>query len=414
MTRRSTRISLAMLVVTLLAVPTFAQTEVEGETAGGAFYKIAVPDGWTPADGLVIWNHGFDLSDPAPSPDLGPLVDVQLSEGYAVAASSYRLNGWAVFKTNKDLKSLVSTFSAQFGEPERIILTGASLGGAVTAHAIEKAKLPNVVGAYMFCGAVGGSRNWDGAFDLRMLYDVVCQDVPEAQLAGGATGLEKNSALSQLEILEAVNACTGVALPKKQRTKAQKRNLNQLIELSNLPENFIETDMIFATQAMNDLIFDKGKLKGKQGLGNANVDYGDDEINDTIQRVEAKRKPKRKLAKSFTPSGRVGDVKIISIHTDGDGLVIVENQSEYASVVPPENLTVGIAVESTPSHCGFGLSEVLSGWQALGQWLATDAQPEVQDLQNGCQVLEPLFGGPCRFDPNYVVPDMDGRVRLRD
>ena len=45
-----------------------AQTELTGTTAGGAHYLITVPDGWAPADGLVMWNHGFSLSP------VGPLV----------------------------------------------------------------------------------------------------------------------------------------------------------------------------------------------------------------------------------------------------------------------------------------------------------------------------------------------------
>ena len=38
-----------------------AQTVLTGQTASGAFYRIEVPDGWQAADGLVIWNHGFDM-----------------------------------------------------------------------------------------------------------------------------------------------------------------------------------------------------------------------------------------------------------------------------------------------------------------------------------------------------------------
>ena len=139
MFRRRAPLCLAILTATLLAAPAAAQTVVEGTTPGGGFYSFAVPDGWEPADGLVIWNHGFDLSPPGPGPDLGPLAEVQLSEGYAVAASSYRMNGWALFKTNKDLEAMVDAFEAQFGVPEKVIVTGASLGGAVTGHALEKA-----------------------------------------------------------------------------------------------------------------------------------------------------------------------------------------------------------------------------------------------------------------------------------
>jgi hypothetical protein len=413
MSRSLARILLAASLVAFIAGAAVAQTEIEGQTAGGAFFRIAVPAGWEPADGLVIWNHGFSLSPPGPVSDLGPLVDIQLSEGYAVAASSYRQAGWALFKTNRDLEGLVDAFEAEFGVPDQVILTGASLGGAVTGYALEKAKLGNVTGAFMFCGAVAGSRNWDGAFDLRLMYDTICGNVPDAAIAGGATGLEKNSQMTPDAVAQAVNACTGVDLPKKKRSKQQKQNLAKLIELTNLPESFLQTDMGFATFGLTDLIFDKGKLKGKQGLGNANVDYGDDEIDAAIERVEAKKKPSRKLGKNYTPSGRVGDVKIVSMHTDKDGLVIVENQSEYASVVPAENLTVAVVAEAAPSHCGFSVAEVLSGWETFLQWIDGAPQPSAQDLQTNCQALEGLVGGPCRIDPGFVIPDMDGRVRPR-
>ncbi len=56
-----------------------------------------------PGDGLVIWNHELALAPVEPNPDLGPLAEVQLSEGYAVAASSYSQSGWALFSSAEDL-----------------------------------------------------------------------------------------------------------------------------------------------------------------------------------------------------------------------------------------------------------------------------------------------------------------------
>ena len=55
---------------------------------------------------LVINNHGFDFNPPAPNPGLGPLAALQLSEGYAVAASSYSNCCWTLFSTQKDLNRL--------------------------------------------------------------------------------------------------------------------------------------------------------------------------------------------------------------------------------------------------------------------------------------------------------------------
>ena len=163
--------ALAVLLLGAGAGTAGAQTVITDRTEDGAFFTIVMPDAWN--GGLVLWNHGFDLDMPAPMPDLGPLAPVQLAQGYAVAASSYRQAGWAVFKTKNDLQNLLDLFEANFGAPAQVYVTGGSLGGIVTAAAIEKAHLGNVVGALSICGAVGGSRNWDGALDLRLTYDAV-------------------------------------------------------------------------------------------------------------------------------------------------------------------------------------------------------------------------------------------------
>ena len=57
---------LILLAAVLFAAPSFAQTVLAGQTPGGAFYTIAVPDRWN--GGLVIYNHGFSLTPVAPGP----------------------------------------------------------------------------------------------------------------------------------------------------------------------------------------------------------------------------------------------------------------------------------------------------------------------------------------------------------
>ncbi len=405
--------ALALAVLLAAAAPVAAQTQLTGTTAGGAHYTILVPDGWEPATGLVIWNHGFDLSPIGPVSDLGPLVDVQLAEGFAVAASSYRMPGWALFKSNQDLQGLVAAFRNRVGVPGRVFVTGGSLGGIVTAAALEKARLGNVVGALTICGAMAGSRNWDGALDIRLLYDVICSEVPGAAIAGGAKGLTKNADFTTDDLGAAVQACFGILAPKSQRSRAQKKRLKRFLKLTGLPVEFVLTDMGYVTLAMSDLVYDRAKLRGKLGVGNMNVDYGDAKINAAIERVKPKKRGAKKLRKNFLPTGDVGDVKVVSLHTDKDGLVIVENESDYASKVPAENLTVGIVVEKKPSHCGFSPAEVVAGWEAVVEWDNTGVQPTAADLQADCQAFAGLFGGPCRIDPDFEIPNIDGRIRPR-
>ncbi len=407
----------AVAALLLFAGHAGAQTVLSGQTASGAFYRVEVPGGWQGADGLVIWNHGFDLAavGELTHEDLGPLVDSQLAEGYAVAASSYGLPGWALFTTLQDLRELVEEFESAIGVPDQVLVHGASLGGIVTAQAIEQGELGNVVGAFALCGAMAGSRLWDGALDLRLLYDFVCAGVPGAQIPGGAGGLPfpPDPDFDELDLALAVEICTGVLTPFP--TSGQEARLARLLALTGIPESFLLTDMGFATFALHDLVFDPAKLDGAMAMDNAGVDYGDPAVNAGVERVTADPAARFFLNGHFTPVGDVGVVKIVSIHTDKDGLVLVENQSEYAAVVPAGNLTTAIAVEESPSHCDFTEAEVLAAWEALRAWVSGSPQPTAASLQADCGdlVTAGTALGPCRFDPAFVVPNLDGRVRPR-
>jgi hypothetical protein len=399
------------LALALVASGAHAQTVVTGTTEGGAFYRIVVPPNWN--GDLVIWNHGFDLNPPAPNPDLGPLANLQLAQGYAVAASSYQQAGWALFKTKNDLQNLVNAFQTHFGPPRFIFVTGASLGGIVTAQAIEEANIGNVIGALSLCGAVAGSRNWDGALDLRLVYDAVCSQVPGAAIPGGAEGLPPGFAFTIPQMAGAVNACTGVLLPPILRTPQQQANLTKILMVTKIPENFLITDMVFATFALSDLVHDPRKLAGKLPSRNDNVDYNDPTINATIARVTPNPGAANRLGKRFLPAGAVGSTKIVALHTDKDGLVVVENESEYASVVPPGNLTTAIVVEAMPTHCGFTGGEVVASWEALRGWAYGGPQPSPATIQGICLAVAPAVGGPCRINPAFVIPDLDTRIRPR-
>ncbi len=410
------RIALGLIVGALLALPSalLADTTITGEKKG-AFFQITVPDAWN--GDLVINNHGFDFNAPGPNPSLGPLAPLQLAQGYAVAASSYSHCCWTLFSTKKDLNRLVEIFSDNFGAPNNVILHGGSLGGIVTAQGVEKLDA-NVSGAYPICGALSGSRSWDGALDLRLIYDAVCAGVPGGTFPGGATGLPAPgfpaAGLPNLQIALTVNACMGVLLPPAARTPAQQARLDLMKSVAQVPESFIVTDMVFVTNGYSNLIFAADKLDGGQGVGNIGVSYNDAGVDASIQRVAATKKAAKELAKNYTPNGDVGAAKIVSLHTDGDGLVIVENEKEYQDVVPASNLSVGIVDEAGNTHCGFTQAELVGGWEALRGWLGGSPQPSATDLQNACLAAQAGGAtGACRIDPSFVIPDMDGRIPPR-
>ena len=400
------------LLVAVLCLPTvaLADTTITGQKKG-AFFQITVPTVWNGT--LVINNHGFDFAAPAPNPGLGSLAPLMLAQGYAVAASSYSNCCWTLFSTKQDLNRLLGIFEDNFGAPSDVIVHGGSLGGIVTAQAVEKLNI-EPVGAYPICGALAGSRSWDGAIDLRLVYDNICGAVPGAAIPGGATGLPSPGfppGLTNVQIATAVNACTGAAVPPAFRTPAQVARLNQLKAVTSLPENFIIPDMVFVTNGLSNLIWAADKLEGGQGVGNVGVTYNDVGVDATIQRVAYANKPHKDLQKNYTPNGDVGATKIVSIHTDGDGLVIVEQEKEYQDVVPAANLTTGIVDEAGNTHCGFTGPELTAGWEELRDWIAGGPQPTAADLQARCLTLGPP--AQCRINPAYVLNDMDTRIPPR-
>ena len=375
------------LTLALLPATASAQTELTGQTGAGAHYKIVVPDGWTPANGLVIWNHGFDLSPTGPVEDLGPLVDVQLAEGYAVAASSYSLTGWALYRTRLDTTQLLNIFGRSFGNPDEIIVIGVGMGALVALQTIETGT-PKVVGALLLAGALAGSPVWEEAVDLRLMYDFICGK-PQAfvahpgvghmaagQIPGGANGLPfpLDPALDQAAIADLVDACLGIRTLPKDRNPQQVFWLGFLRDLTRGSKNDVVSRLMYSTFGLHDLVFDPLKQRGKRGIGNRDATYADFFIDLNIDRVGSVGSARR-LMRNYTPTGNVGDVKIISIHTDKDGLVLVENQSEYASVVPPENLTTAIVIEQDPSHAGFTEAETVAAWETLRGWVAGNPQP---------------------------------------
>ena len=406
---------LSLLAAVGFALPAVADTTITGEKKG-AFFSITVPTAWN--GDLVIYNHGYDfdfIDDPGSDFGLAALSPLWLAQGYAVAASGHSMSGWVLFNSKRDTERMVDVFKAEFGAPNDVYVAGLSLGGIVTAQLVEKLDGVNIVGAFPLCGAMAGSRVWDGAIDLRLIYDVICGGI--APIPGSATGLPSpghpNHAFGILDTLTSTSICMDTPFVFGVPGAAARRAF--FAAVTQLPESFIAGDMVFATHGVSNAVWEPGKLDGENGMSNIGVTYLDAGIDAAIQRVTPVNKARKRLQRNFTPKGDVGATKIVSLHTDGDGLIIVENESEYQSVVPASNLTVGIVNEAGNTHCGFTEAEITGGWLALEGWVAGLPQPSASDLQDTCLFAQFVLGagGPCRIDPSFVIPDMDGRIPPR-
>ncbi|MGA8278456.1 MAG: hypothetical protein WB784_09695 [Rhodanobacteraceae bacterium] len=421
--------ALAVVAVALLpAHAARATQEFSGVVPSGAMYSIEAPDGWRPGDALVLYQHGFDFGPPAGTPGLGPLRDVMLGEGYAVAATSYRQRSWTLFHAMDDNRDLLTIFENLLGTPGEIVPFGGSMGGLTALKLAEEPGFPPVHGVYSLCPAAAGARVWDQAIDLRLAYPVVCEGT--GSLPSGdeplpwAVNLEDipddlGNLLDDGPVLEALislNRCTGVNLPPELRNDAMRRRLAELEAFGHFTsEDFFVTNMGYATFALGDLVRAPDKLDAHNPFTTADVHYDDANVDAGIDRITADPLAAFEFHWLSDFRGDVGDAKVLSLQTSRDELVIPANQSVLRSELPADQITSAIVAEDTPTHCGFTDAEGLAGWEALRRWKDGAPQPTVASLQQDCEALAADgTGGPCRLDADVQdIPSFDSRVPPR-
>lgn len=410
-TKSSVTVS-SLFVLTLCWQNSFAKvTETRGQTDSTAFYTIAVPDGWQASDGLVIWNHGYEgymQKEPEPNPSLGPLETQVLEQGFALAASSFNQTGWAVFNSHIDNQQLYEKFVELYQTPEKIYIQGASMGGIVSLRDLEANLLPPIDGSLLMCGAVGGAENWYNAFDLRMVYEAVCDPVSGGSLPSKKWYEEPSLLSGELKFLDSLSQCVGIfpdqlispSIADVIRGDGQKERLEKILNLSKISKEFLLIDLGYSVFEMPRLINDPKKLNGLRPFDNTGVDYGDEDINLRIQRSAALPSSRTAFLNNYTPKGEVGSTKIVSIHTSGDDLVKVGNQLTLSQLLPTTSITTAVVVEDKPSHCKFTDSEVIAAWNKLLSWTGGEPQPSATDLQQECmdKGSNPSL---CRYDPSF-------------
>jgi hypothetical protein len=423
-----------MCLIALALGATCAQAQapardLRGTTPGGASYLIRVPAGWQAGGPLVVVNRGYSLG-PDEVPNAGPLVDLQLAQGYAVAASGFRTAGWTLFDALDDNAELLATFRSEVGEPGQLIAAGGSMGGLISLRMTEDARFaPRMAGVYALCPPADGLRAWDTGFDLRMVYDATCDGVGGGELLTGSTPPPWALDLADIPLevdltdrndpavrtLARITQCTGVTLPPGLRSSAQRDRLARIQGLSGIrSEDFLLLNLGYAVFGMSELLRAPDKLAGAIAFDNRQRAYaralpaGDPraaDIDARVLRVAGDPFARLRLAHASRVNG-LGSAPIVSLHTDGDGLVQPWHQHQlrlaYAGAGSAP-LLQALVVEDEDTHCGFQRPELEAGWDVLRGWIASGSAPDVDRLQARCLAL----GGSattCRFSAAASTP----------
>jgi hypothetical protein len=391
--------SLVVMGQRSIAAPQVGPLDLSG-SLNGAPYRIRVPAAWNGT--LLVWVHGYrDKADHpgeidnrfaelAPNPSLELAL---LGQGFALAGSAFRDNGWAIQEGLRDTKDLVEFFRDTIALPDHTILGSASFSSLITYESMTKfGGLYD--GAIAACGAgAGATRTWDSTADLLIAYDTVLgmpsawgtpADVRDDLDFDTEVFPKLGSELSNpanFPVFEFVRLVVGVP----------GRGLTPPPPPAFFPD-WAVSDMFFATEARAELerrargtvvetvghVYDLSASEkaylASLGLPPAVVDGWLATMN-AHPAIVAPFSSRNYLERNVDFNGRFND-PVLSIHTVIDPVLPVSHEAALLETVRPnrqDNLfqtyTTGVG------HCKFTGPQLLTAIGAMQQWVTTGARP---------------------------------------
>ena len=408
--RRSIRQRVFSAILFLLSVglASAAVKTYRGKFSDGATYLIQVPSNWNGT--LVLYSHGYvvpGFSNPAE--DVGDPITggYLLANGYALAGSSYATTGWAIQQALPDQIKVLDTFKTRVGTPTRTIAWGHSLGGMVTAGLVQK--YPTRFDAALpMCGVVaGGVGTWNQALDSAFAFDVLLGSGSGLQVVN-ITDPNKNITIAETLLAAAQKTAKGqarIALtaalddtpgwydplsPEPASTDYVTQEANQYLWLANIDFPFgfdfraelegraggnpsWNNGVDYKKQLQNSV--DYAEVQALYTAAGLSLDADLQALNDAA-RIMAMPSALGYLKRNIIFDGQIS-IPVLTLHTKGDGLVVVEDESAYKDVVDEEH--DGAALRQVfvhrAGHCEFTPAETVVAFEALISRLDTGTWP---------------------------------------
>jgi pimeloyl-ACP methyl ester carboxylesterase len=388
----------------------------------GAPYRIVVPTNWNKT--LLVYAHGYRdkadhqgevdnrAADIAPTPELAAVL---LGQGYALAGSAYRENGWAVEEGIRDLKNLTMYFKRNVAKPRANILWAFSMGTVITFKSMER--FDDIYdGALCACGVgAGATQSWDSAGDLALAYKTVF-GTPETW---GTPGDVRDDIDFETEVQPKLfgEVSSPANFPKfeflRLVTGTPGRGLNPPAPPAFYP-GWIFTDMFFATEARSELerraggaitqnldrdynltVGEKAYLVAL-GVPSAAIDGWLAAMNGQ-RNISAPNSSRRYVRRNANYSGEIEN-PVLTIHTQFDPLVTVSQEFEYAQTVMNAGNSRKLFQTYTNGngHCNFTGPQLITAVNAINSWVRNRTKPTAA-----------TFPAAIGFLPDFVPPPMN-------
>lgn len=377
-----------------------------GGLASGSRYLIEEPEVWNGV--LLLYSKPIPVRPGEPPwPTDEPLVHHLVDNGFAVAGCANTIF-WPLERAFSDHPALLDVAEEILGPPRVTVGCGLSIGGAVIAGLVQV--LPGrLSGALSMCGNLAGAvavhnRELDMAFVVKTL-------------------LAPDSALQLVHITNArANlAAAEAVLHEAQTTAAGRARLALAAAVGNIPGwhdpprpepapddvDERQRSQFAWFQEPGFLVFFLCRYQVELQAGgnpswNTGVDYrallsssiSRDEVTalyrsagldleddldrlDAAPRIEADPEAVAYLERNIVFNGDLGGVPVLSMHTEGDGLVTPDNARAYADVVATAGngeLLRQLWVHRA-GHCSFTFAEITTALHVLLGRIETGTWP---------------------------------------
>ena len=446
MTKRPFSISaLTLLLCYFASSAVAAVTTHTGTLPDGATFLIEVPSPWNGT--LLLYSHGYVIpGSPNPAQDVGdPATGTfLLSNGFALAGSSYAHTGWAIQEALLDQIAVLDTFAALVGTPSRTIAWGHSLGGIITAGLVQR--FPDRFDAALpMCGVLsGGVGTWNQALDSVFAFKTLLASGtslqlvnitdPNTNLALAEGLLASAQATPQGKARFALSAAMGdtpgwfdPASPEPAPKDFASREANQFLWASEVDFPFVfalraelefraggnpswNTGVDYRKQLNRSV--DREEVRALYQQAGLSLDADLDALKDAA-RITANPDSVDYLEQNIIFNGRL-NFPVLTLHTTGDGLVSNQNESAYKDVVDEagnQSLLRRTFVHRA-GHCTFTPAETVTALQNLierlndGRW--PDLDPSTLNAEaaalGALNVAPPSF---LRFKPAPFLRPFD-------
>ena len=383
----------------------------------GAAYRVEVPANWNGK--LVMYAHGYAGTGAALGVNNPSIRRYLVQNGYAWAASSYSKNYYDVRAGVEDTNALANAFNTiatanarTLAAPSKVYITGHSMGGHITAAAIEDEAAATAVnkvkyaGAVPMCGVTG---------DTELFNQFAAMQVTAQALAG----LPSYPFAKWSEISAQVTSTLFTTFPSAP-TAAGDKYLSALQNITGGPRpmftqgmqfggtfgfawgvfggdgtvNGILTKNVLDTSAYTYTI--DGDAAGTTALNAATLKITPDADANRLRRDGLRWIPKVN-----------GEFKIpvVSIHTLGDMYVPFSMQQVYQKRVAAKGNGAWLVQRAIrgASHCDFTVAEQANAFDAMIKWERDGVKPAGDDVLTAATVAAASYG--CAHTVNTPGPD---------